>query len=70
MNKQELRNQVSIIINGVRYDAVDNNELAFGACQYCDLRDMCTAHCNLNLCEYLGVNLVCVFKKSTKSFER
>lgn len=59
-------NEVSIIINGVRYDAVD--ELAY--CVGCDLLDMCISHCNLNLCEYLGVNLDCVFKKSTKSFER
>lgn len=53
-------NEISIIINGVRYDAVGNNEIALGACQYCDLLDMCKAHCNLNLCEYLGVNLDCV----------
>ncbi len=63
-------NEVSIIINGVRYDAMGNNELALGACQYCDLLDMCKAHCNLSLCEYLGVQLNCVFKKSGKKFER
>lgn len=62
-------NEVSIIINGVRYDAVDNKELALASCQYCDLLDMCKAHCNLSLCEYLGVNLDCVFKKSDKKFE-
>ena len=59
-------NEVSIIINGVRYDAVDES----GCCVGCDLIDMCKAHCNLNLCEYLGVNLDCVFKESTKSFEK
>jgi hypothetical protein len=57
-------NEVSIIINGVRYDAVDDNEMALAACQHCDLLDMCKAHCNFNLCEYLGVQLNCVFKKS------
>lgn len=37
---------------------------------HCDLLDMCKAHCNFNLCEYLGVQLNCVFKKSNKKFER
>ena len=59
-------NEVSIIIHGVRYDAVDESAYCVG----CDLLDMCTSHCILNLCEYLGVNLDCVFKKSTKSFEK
>jgi hypothetical protein len=59
-------NEVSIIINGVRYDAVDTS----GYCDGCDLIDMCKAHCNLNLCEQLGVGLFDVFKKSTKTFER
>lgn len=63
-------NEVGIIINGVRYDAVENNELAFGACRYCDLLDMCKAHRNLNLCEYLGVQLDFVFKQSDKKFEK
>lgn len=63
-------NEVSIIINGVRYDAVDNSELTLDTCQHCDLLDMCKAHCNLNLCEYLGVQLYCVFRKSDKKFER
>lgn len=63
-------NEVSIIINGVRYDAVDNEELALAACQYCDLLDMCKAHCNLSLCEYLGIQLNCVFKKSKKMFDK
>ena len=63
--------EVSIIINGVRYDAViDNGNSVFFDCTDCDLLHMCKAHCNLNLCEYLGVNLDYGFKKSTKSFER
>ncbi len=62
-------NEVSIIINGVRYDAVDNIELALANCQYCDLLDMCKAHCNLNLCEYLGVNLYCVLRNPIKSLK-
>jgi hypothetical protein len=60
-------NEVSIIIDGVRYDAVeDDNPYCFG----CDLLDLCKFHCNFKLCENLGVNLGFVFKKSTKSFER
>jgi hypothetical protein len=62
-------NEVSIIINGVRYDAVGNNELALGTCQCCDLLDMCKAHCNFNLCEQLGMNFDYCFKKSDKKFE-
>lgn len=59
-------NEVSIIINGVRYDAVDESAYCVG----CDLIDMCKAHCNFNLCEQLGINFGFIFKKSTKSFER
>ena len=59
-------NEVSIIINGVRYDAVDESAYCVG----CDLIDMCKAHCNFNLCEQLGVRIFHIFKKSTKHFER
>ena len=59
-------NEVSIIINGVRYDAVDESAYCVG----CDLLDRCKAHCNFNLCEQLGIGMWYIFKESTKSFER
>lgn len=47
-------NEISIIINGVRYDAVvDNSNKVFYYCTDCDLLAMCKAHCNFNLCEQL-----------------
>lgn len=58
-------NEVSIIINGVRYDAMDVD----GWCKDCDLVDMCKAHCEFELCECLGIGLSCIFKKSDKRFE-
>ena len=58
-------NEVSIIINGVRYDAV-LEECA--NCYQCDLHSVCNEDTYENLC-YALVSL-CVFKKSTKSFEK
>lgn len=60
-------NKVSIIINGVRYDAVEDEE---SYCCGCDLLDLCKFHCNNSLCEQLGINLGFIFKKSNKNFER
>ena len=58
-------NEVSIIINGVRYDAVD---VLVSSCKKCDLREECHKRSNLlNICCIEGHNFV--FKKSTKSFE-
>lgn len=63
--------EVSIIIDGVRYDAVvDNSKKVFYYCPDCDLLAMCKAHCNFNLCEQLGIDFGYCFKQSTKSFER
>ena len=59
-------NEVSIIINGVRYDAVDESAYCAG----CDLLDMCKSHCNFNLCEQLGIGMWYIFKKSDKKFEK
>ena len=58
-------NEVSIIINGVRYDAV--LEECANCCK-CDLHSVCNEDTYENLC-YALVPL-CVFKKSTKSFEK
>ena len=63
-----MENQVSIIINGVRYDAVDMDGKE--SCNGCDLLDRCKAHCNFNLCEQLGIGMWYIFKKSDKKFER
>ena len=58
-------NEVSIIINGVRYDAV-HEECA--NCAQCDLK----RDCDESTFEFMCYELVplCIFKKSTKSFER
>ena len=63
-------NEVSIIINGVRYDAVEGDSESKTGCRCCDLHDMCRAHCEYQLCEYLGITLFWYFKKSDKKFER
>jgi hypothetical protein len=52
-------NEVSIIINGVRYDAVKSEKPL--SCEGCEI-PMAEACC---ICDLKGV-----FKKSTKSFER
>lgn len=63
-------NEVSIIINGVRYDAVLGNVMQF--CDGCELRDICDDgdYYNQTLCEKFKVARGFIFKKSTKSFER
>lgn len=63
-------NEVSIIINGVRYDAesVSTDSPLTNECIYCDLhKEVGTSEClKLSHCPlFLGY----VFKKSTKSFE-
>ena len=65
MNKQESQNQVSIIINGVRYDAVDGK-----SCTKCDLFEYCTTSdfepCNMFAGKML---LFKIFKKSDKNLK-
>lgn len=59
-----MMNEVSIIINGVRYDAVERD--ALDLCYGCDLyRDCKLADCCGDL---IGLNQV--FKKSDKKFEK
>ena len=53
-------NEVSIIINGTQYDAVDGVY-----CTECEFKESCDAHYT-NLCYILGVG-DCGFKKSDKS---
>lgn len=58
--------EFSIIINGVRYDAVDEEDVR--SCRGCDiLNSNITVTCLLSaVCVRSGV----IFKKSTKSFEK
>ena len=61
-----MKDEVSILINGVRYDAVQTDS-AEDMCNYCDLLDVCnevTADCCVQfLPKYY------MFKKSDKKFE-
>lgn len=62
-----MENQVSIIINGVRHDAVDIGH-ADGGCENCDLRQWCRS-CDFDFtCAVLCYSNI-VFKKSDKKFE-
>lgn len=61
-------NEVSIIINGVRYDAVDV-PLKSMHCSYCDAYDCCRELEDDLLCAALDV-LDKIFKKSYKKFEK
>lgn len=64
-------NEVSIIINGVRYDAVD---IYFKecSCDICDILEYCEADHHERLrptcCKLIGENKC--FKKSDKKFEK
>jgi hypothetical protein len=55
---------ISIIINGVRYDAVDENG---SSCRQCDLIKVCN---NYSICRAFSVDGKTLFKKSNKKFER
>ena len=57
--------EVSIIINGVRYDAVAHTDSM--SCDDCDVDNYCDCACSF--CDSFNLYKQ-VFKKSTKSFER
>lgn len=60
-------NEVSIIINGVRYDAV-MSDFPFSDCHDCAFFVSCTE--NNSCCNFLGENMQgMIFKKSDKKFE-
>lgn len=65
-------NEVSIIINGVRYDAVSIlPNPTYPICNQCDINEVCESkyHTLSDFCnEFLEPEQV--FNKSTKSFER
>ena len=62
-------NEASIIINGVRYDAVEANE--FEECITCDLRELCQREDNpiARFCITLTIQNF-NFKQSNKIFEK
>lgn len=60
-----MENQVSIIINGVKYDEVEA-ECTY-SCEICDLMDVCDVE--NNICTALNVHAFNCFKKSDKKFE-
>lgn len=64
-------NNVSIIINGVRYDAVRiDKDLAHpSCCNICALGSNCIQG-DTCLCYTFDLESTIIFKKSTKSFER
>lgn len=64
-------NDVSIIINGVRYDLEIPSYTDFHKCQSCELRGLCDDgdYYNQTICEKFQC-IMGFFKKSTKSFER
>ena len=69
MNKQESQNQVSIIINGVRYDAVLSDDSFSDQCSMYEEQMGCSG-CVIGMfaCEALiGMR---IFKKSDKKFEK
>ena len=58
-------NEISIIIDGVRYDAVDSE---FATCRGCDLEDKCREHGFSDICCVADHNFI--YKLSQKKFER
>ena len=61
-------NEVSIIINGVRYDTVRVLHEEDACCCNCDLRPLCNMYGLVDFC-IMSVDEV-VFKKSDKKFEK
>lgn len=62
-----MMNEVSIIINGVRYDTVDIGDVS-DICKGCDLDEDCKDY--NAICNVFDVGETVVFKKSNKSFEK
>jgi hypothetical protein len=64
-------NEVSIIINGVRYDAVEEtNTISNSGCAFYNYSKHCfDCIIGMGACERL-IGVDGIFKKSTKSFER
>lgn len=69
--KQQYMNEISIIINGVRYDAVEAKDTTFNSrCAFYSNKTHCVdCVIGMNACERL-IGIEGVFKKSAKKFER
>ena len=63
-----MENQVSIIINGTRYDAVEKTNEELTDCESCDFSEICSDVNLRKVCADL-ISTGRVFEKSTKSFE-
>ena len=66
-----MNNQVSIIINGVRYDATDIKEhlrVIDDSCRNCDLYEWC-GDCDFEFACSAIYDRNTIFKKSDKKFE-
>jgi hypothetical protein len=57
--------EISVIIDGVRYDAVDSEH---ATCKYCDLKYMCDEYVLCDICCIEDHNFI--YKLSQKKFER
>lgn len=64
-------NEVSIIINGTRYDLEIPLSPNISRCNYCELRRMCDdgSYYNQTICEKFQC-IIGFFKKSDKEFEK
>lgn len=64
-------NEVSIIINGVRYDLEIPPFPTISRCKNCELREMCDDgdYYNQTICEKFQC-IIGFFKKSNKKFEK
>ena len=62
--------EISVIINGVRYDAVDMQNDEDAICSNCDLKYWCREYTLVDLCTIDVYHCNIVYKESNKSFER
>lgn len=62
-------NEVSIIIDGVRYDATDAKNSEY-ACKECHILHLCERRPYTCICLAFELDETKCFKKSTKSFEK
>mgnify|MGYP003298650578 CR=1 FL=1 len=68
MNKQEQDNQISIIINGVRYDAVEPNDCFSANCSLYEEITGCS-NCVIGAITCDSLIGIRIFQKSDKKFE-
>lgn len=64
-NKRKEMKEISIIINGVRYDS-EPRDAVIATCRHCEMKSICSSDMG-NLCDVLGYDII--FRKSDKKFE-